>query len=139
MWPTMNTAKRQIKMHRRKTCRSLVVGLQWSETQAIFFHELNLNALLSISYVTKTIWYYCMQDERGNKTNIGSTYKFVNMPILNPLSVNITKWPNTLKQFVGKLPTNCLCVFDYFVGLVLKGLILNTSNLSSESCGQSLV
>ena len=80
-----------------------------------------------------------MQDERGNKTNIGSTYKFVNMPILNPLSVNITKWPNTLKQFVGKLLTNCLCVFDYFVGLVLKGLILNTSNLSSESCGQSLV
>ena len=35
-----------------------------------------------------------MQDERGNKTNIGSTYKFVNMPILNPLSANITKWRN---------------------------------------------
>ena len=24
---------------------------------------------------------------------------------LNPLSANITKWSNTLKQFVGKLPT----------------------------------
>ena len=40
----------------------------------------------------------------------------------NPLSTNITKWPNTLKQFVGKLPTNCLSVFDHFVGLVLKEL-----------------
>ena len=42
---------------------------------------------------------------------------------LNPLSANITKWSNTLKQFVGKLPTNCLSVFDHFVGLALKGLI----------------
>ena len=31
---------------------------------------------------------------------------------------------NTLKQFVVFLPTNCLSVFDHFVGLVLKGLIL---------------
>ena len=29
---------------------------------------------------------------------------------------------NTLKQFVGKLPTNYLSVFDHFVGLALKGL-----------------
>ena len=35
---------------------------------------------------------------------------------------NPTKWTNTLKQFVGKLPTNCLSVFDHFVGLALKGL-----------------
>ena len=27
------------------------------------------------------------------------------------------------QQFVGKLPTNCLSVFDYFLGLALKGLI----------------
>ena len=31
-----------------------------------------------------------------------------------PLSANPTKWPNTLKQFVGKLPTNCLSVFGHF-------------------------
>ena len=37
---------------------------------------------------------------------------------------NPTKWPNTLKQFVGKLPTNCLSVFDHFVKLALKGLRL---------------
>ena len=40
----------------------------------------------------------------------------------NPLSTNFTKWSNTLKQFVGKLPTNCLGVFDHFVGSALKGL-----------------
>ena len=41
---------------------------------------------------------------------------------MSPLSTNPTKWPNTLKQIVGKLPTNCLSLFDYFVGLALKGL-----------------
>ena len=41
---------------------------------------------------------------------------------LNPLSAKLTKWPNTLKQFVGNLPTNCLSVFGHFVGLALKGL-----------------
>ena len=45
-----------------------------------------------------------------------------NVKGFNPLSTNITKWSNTLKQFVGKLPTNCLSVFDHFVGLALKGL-----------------
>ena len=40
------------------------------------------------------------------------------------LSVNITKWSNALKQFVGKLPTNCLSVFGHFVGLVLNGLYI---------------
>ena len=29
----------------------------------------------------------------------------------SPLSANITKWSNTLKQFVG-MPTNCLSMFD---------------------------
>ena len=42
--------------------------------------------------------------------------------VLNSLSANPTKWSNILKQFVGKLPTNCLSVFDDFVGLALKGL-----------------
>ena len=41
---------------------------------------------------------------------------------INPLRANPAKWSNTLKQFVGKLPTNCLVVFDHFVGLALKGL-----------------
>ena len=41
---------------------------------------------------------------------------------LNSLSANPTKWSNTLKQFVGNLPTNHLKVFVCFVGLALKGL-----------------
>ena len=40
----------------------------------------------------------------------------------NPLSANFPKWSNTLKQFVGKFPTNCLSVFDHFVALARKGL-----------------
>ena len=39
-----------------------------------------------------------------------------------PFSANFTKWSNTLKQFVGKLPTSCLNVFDHFVGFAMKGL-----------------
>ena len=41
---------------------------------------------------------------------------------LSSLSTNPTKWLNTLKQFVGKLQTNCLSVFDHFVRLGLKRL-----------------
>ena len=45
---------------------------------------------------------------------------------VNPLSANFTKWSNTLKQFVGKLPTNCLSVFNHFVELALKGLYVKS-------------
>ena len=41
---------------------------------------------------------------------------------VNPLRVNPTKWSNTLKQFVGKLRTNCLKLFDHFMGLAFKEL-----------------
>ena len=47
---------------------------------------------------------------------------------INPLSANPTKWSNTLKQFVGKLPTSFLSVFDHFVGLTLKGLNSGETN-----------
>ena len=51
-----------------------------------------------------------------------SFIKAIFVGALNPLSANPTKWPNTLKQFVGKLPTNCLSVFGRFVKLAFKGL-----------------
>ena len=38
---------------------------------------------------------------------------------LNSLSANLTKWLNTLKEFVGTLPMNCLSAFDHFEGLAL--------------------
>ena len=41
---------------------------------------------------------------------------------INPSSASPTKWSRILKQFVGNLSTNCLSVFDHFVGLVVKGL-----------------
>ena len=44
--------------------------------------------------------------------------------LLTPLNANPTKWSNTLKQFVGNLPTNCLSVFGHFMGLAHKLLIL---------------
>ena len=46
---------------------------------------------------------------------------------INPLSANFAKWSNTLKQIVGELQTNCLSVFDHFVGLALKGLNVNSA------------
>ena len=39
---------------------------------------------------------------------------------VNPLSVNPSKWVNTLKQFVGKLPRSCVYVFDHFVLLAQR-------------------
>ena len=39
--------------------------------------------------------------------------------LTNPLSANPTIWSNTLKQLVGKLPTNCVIVFDHFVGFAV--------------------
>ena len=51
---------------------------------------------------------------------------------VNPLSANPTKWSNTLEQFVGKLPTNCLSVFDDFVKLALKGLRRITSTQNDD-------
>ena len=56
-------------------------------------------------------------------------------PHINSLSADLTKWSNTLKQFVGNLLTNCLNVFDCFVKLALKGLIeliIQLADLSSS-------
>ena len=41
---------------------------------------------------------------------------------INPLSTSPTKLSNRLIQFVGKLSTNCLSVFDHFGGLALEWL-----------------
>ena len=67
------------------------------------------------------------KDTRTTSMDIGlvsflfsfSKYKFTDMIFINPLSANYTKWSNTLKQ-----PTNYLSVFDNFLGLVFKRLML---------------
>ena len=66
------------------------------------------------------------------------TYLYCNYHI--PLSASPTKWSDTLKQFVGKLPTNCLKVFDHFLGLALKGILKVFEMTSSISqCGALLL
>ena len=60
--------------------------------------------------------------ETVTSVNEGKNDSFKVWP--NFLSAKFIKWSNTLKQLVGKLPTNCLSVFDHFVGLALKGLTL---------------
>ena len=47
----------------------------------------------------------------------------LNYETVNPLSANPTKRSNTLKQFLSKLPPNCLSVFDHYMGVALKRLI----------------
>ena len=42
----------------------------------------------------------------------------------------LIKWPNTLKQFVDKLPTNCLSVFGIFVNLALKGITPRSEDIN---------
>ena len=51
------------------------------------------------------------------------------MIYFNPLNANPEKWSNTLKQIVGNLPTICLSLFDHFMNLALKGLIVWTDSL----------
>ena len=50
---------------------------------------------------------------------------------------DLIKWSNKLKQFVGNLPTNCLSVFDHFLGLPFKLLISNL-HLRENFCSQIL-
>ena len=74
--------------------------------------------------------------------------KVLSTPCLNHLSANPTKWANTPKQFVGKLPTNCLCltiVWDWRLnGLLIvlkqcKRIIENNANNNYRKIGAKRV
>ena len=60
---------------------------------------------------------FISMEQIASKQSLGHKY-------FNPLHANVTKWSNTFKHAVGNLPTNCLSVFDHFVGLVRIILIL---------------
>ena len=45
----------------------------------------------------------------------------------------------TLKQFVGKLPTNCLSVSDHFVGLAHNGLTLFYAKIKTSNSPKLLL
>ena len=62
--------------------------------------------------------------------------------LFNPLSANLIKWSNTLKQFVGNLPKNCLSVFDHFVKSALKeniDLFLHHKRLTPDEIGNGAI
>ena len=63
-----------------------------------------------------------VEDDLSSLLRDLKTMHVVESIIIKPLSANPTKWSNTLKQFVDKLLTNCLSVFDHFVKLAFKGL-----------------
>ena len=66
---------------------------------------------------------YYQEKQLWNFFWLNELYPFGNFlkDFINPLSANPTKWPNTLKQFIGKLPTNCLSVFGLLWNWYLKG------------------
>ena len=64
-------------------------------------------------FITLTIFVYFQDLDHSYKKNLLFTSSQINS-IHNPLSTNPTKWSN-------KLPTNCLSVFDHFMGWCLKG------------------
>ena len=63
-----------------------------------------------------------MIDKEDSQRGSWETFFFCNFEPFNSFSANPTKWSNTLKQYVGKLLTNCLSVFDHFVGLAIKNI-----------------
>ena len=71
-----------------------------------------------------------LQITSSSMENTSNNYElnyFKEKLFFNPLGTNPTKWTNILKQFVVKLPTNCLSVFDHFMKLALKGLIISNT------------
>ena len=71
----------------------------------------------------------CTDQKSFSTYSIFSVEKNELTPSFNPLNANFTKWSNTLKQFIAKLPTNYLSVFEHFVGLTFKGLKIQTKLL----------
>ena len=87
----------------------------------------------SVTYFDDIFKYFCdtssglecrssLSSNLSKRKSADSFYKFVmkiivmKIIVVNPLTANFTKWSNTFK------PTNCLSVFDHFMGLALKRL-----------------
>ena len=118
-WLLSKKIKLKLKL-RSLYCLRLLKANSIFSTNEIFAANLLLNLGISISNLAVKciiISFDCYW------TPIEQKKMFFFVPLsLNPLSANPTKWPNTLKQFVSKLQTNCLSLFDDFVRLALKGL-----------------
>ena len=111
---------------------NFIIIMQMGVSVAIM--QVVLSAVHYASCHCKTPLPFCLWKKRPENaflTLAVNYHKFIVYTVLfhekgyfyfNPLSATITKWSNTFKQFVGKLPTNCLSMFDHFVGLALEGL-----------------
>ena len=86
---------------------------------------------MSAALLKKRLWHRCfpinfvkfLEHFPCKTPPVAASVKFI-----NPLSANPAKWSNTLKEFFGKLPTNCLSLFDHFVDFALKGLTSLTTD-----------
>ena len=61
------------------------------------------------------------------------TAQIETVSLINPLSANLTKWPNTLKQFVGKSRRIVLVCLAIFVGLALQSTFFSC-DIGLEKC-----
>ena len=77
----------------------------------------------SLTLNVVTSWFPCWvySFTTTNVVEYCSTLKHMGTLRRNRLTL-LSKWSNTLKQLVDNLPTNCVSIFDHFMGLTLKGL-----------------
>ena len=78
------------------------------------------------------ISWHCHKTMSQNKSIVFYSHLKIWKSPINPLSASFTKWSNTLTQFVGNLPTNCLSVFDHFVKVALKGWTVKSQLLGDS-------
>ena len=109
-----------------------------SPTMTVLYHDqiiktIHRKTFWRIKILKEAVFVVCEVDWQIRKQNLLCWPAKVTL--LNPLNANPTKWANTLKQFVGKLPMNCLSVFDHFVKFTFKGLTLTLSWRRPLSCG----
>ena len=95
----------------------------------MFIYNTNIYMIEQYVFVILVVGECCISTNQkkiciltNQKCQVNEESIWVILSQFNPLSANPTKWSNTLQQFVVKLPTNCLSVFDHFVNLALKGL-----------------
>ena len=86
-------------------CRLGAVLLSTNFFGLLFFLKMQNIRLCILSTSCLTLTY-----GRNTKRFNTSSHDCLN---LNPSSANPTKWSNTLKQFVGNLPKNCLGVWPF--------------------------
>ena len=126
----------QLKLYDLQVTFLITSGMQMSNNHAPWFNKINLYVILSYiecpcqrqfnwSDTTNpnfgSYWYFIFfQFDILHKSKKEGYIEITLLTFLNPISANPTKWSNILKQFVSKLPTNCLSVFGHFVKLALN-------------------